>query len=367
MRMLCLLTEAFGGQGGIAKFNRDFLSAMGSHPGLAEIVAVPRHMPLPPEPLPQKLTHIVSGLNSKWLYIRTLFSLWKANQHFDIIFCAHIHLLSIAYVFKFLYKAKLILAIHGVDAWQPTKRWLNDNLVGSVDAIIVVSDVTKQRFLTWARTKQAKIFILPNAVNLSEYGPGPKNSALLNRYGLTGKIVLMTLGRLSPEERYKGFDEIMEVLPLLSKHIHHIAYLIVGDGEDRPRLEAKAQTLGVRDRVVFAGFIPEAEKADHYRLADAFVMPGRGEGFGIVFLEALACGIPVVGSKLDGSRESLRGGALGILVDPRRPDEIQAGVLEALQQPPGVVPAGLDYFSCENFEKRCHRILRQVIESRGAA
>jgi phosphatidylinositol alpha-1,6-mannosyltransferase len=60
-----------------------------------------------------------------------------------------------------------------------------------------------------------------------------------------------------------------------------------------------------------------------------------GEGFGFVFLEALACGIPVVGSRLDGSREALRGGALGILVDPRRPDDIMAGILQALKQPRG--------------------------------
>jgi phosphatidylinositol alpha-1,6-mannosyltransferase len=175
----------------------------------------------------------------------------------------------------------------------------------------------------------------------------------------------MTLDRLAPEERDKGVDEIMELLPVLSMQIPHIAYLIVGDGKDRSRLEGKAQALGVRDRVVFTGFIPEAEKADHYRLADAFVMPGRGEGFGFVFLEALACGIPVVDSKLDGRREAWRGGALGILVDPGRPDQIAAGVLKALQQPRGVIPAGLDYFSCENFEKRCHGVLRQVIKSRG--
>ncbi len=93
--------------------------------------------------------------------------------------------------------------------------------------------------------------------------------------------------------------------------------------------------------------------------------PAGAKGFGFVYLEALACGIPVVGSKLDGSREALRGGALGILVDPRRPDEIQAGVLKALQAAPGVIPPGLDYFSFENFDRRCHRILRQVIKSRG--
>jgi glycosyltransferase involved in cell wall biosynthesis len=95
-------------------------------------------------------------------------------------------------------------------------------------------------------------------------------------------------------------------------------------------------------------------------------MPGRGEGFGFVFLEALACGIPAVGSKLDGSREALRGGALGVLVDPRRPEEIAAGILKALGQPPGVIPPGLDYFSFENFQKRCHAILRQVVNPRGS-
>jgi len=360
MRILCLPTDAFGGQGGIAKFNRDFLRALGSNPDIDEIVVVPRRMPYPPEPLPQKITHIVTGLNNKWLYVKTLWSLWRANHHFDIIFCAHIHLLSIAYVLKLLYKAKLILTIHGIDAWQPTKRWLSNYLIGRVDVIVAVSEVTKQRFMKWAKIKPAKIFILPNAVDLAEYGPGPKNAALLNRYGLTGKVVLMTLGRLASEEKYKGFDEIIEALPGLLSRIPQIAYLIVGDGDDRPRLEAKAKELGVGEQVVFAGFIPEAEKADHYRLADAFVMPGRGEGFGIVFLEAMACGIPVVGSKIDGSREALRDGALGILVDPRRPDEILAGVLQALQQPPGVIPAGLDYFSFENFARRCHQILQQI-------
>ena len=69
--------------------------------------------------------------------------------------------------------------------------------------------------------------------------------------------------------------------------------------------------------MVFAGRVAESEKAAHYRLADAFVMPGYGEGFGIVYLEALACGIPVLASKLDASGEALRDGTMGLLVDPR--------------------------------------------------
>jgi phosphatidylinositol alpha-1,6-mannosyltransferase len=115
--------------------------------------------------------------------------------------------------------------------------------------------------------------------------------------------------------------------------VPNIAYLIVGDGTDHHRLEEKARSLGVHERVVFAGYIPEREKADHYRLADAYVMPGRGEGFGIVYLEALACGVPVVASKLDGSREAVRDGALGILVDPNDAEGIKRGILEALARP----------------------------------
>ena len=77
------------------------------------------------------------------------------------------------------------------------------------------------------------------------------------------------------------------------------------------RLERKAASLGLKGNVVFAGRVSEAEKADHYRLADVFVMPGRQEGFGFVFLEAMACGIPVVASSVDGSREAVLNGELG--------------------------------------------------------
>ena len=113
----------------------------------------------------------------------------------------------------------------------------------------------------------------------------------------------------------KGFDQVMDILPQIRQEIPNIAYLIVGDGSDRSRLEEKAKLMGIADNVVFAGRISESEKADHYRLADVYVMPSHG-GFGIVFLEAMACGIPVIGSKVDGSCEALKHGELGILVDP---------------------------------------------------
>ncbi len=175
----------------------------------------------------------------------------------------------------------------------------------------------------------------------------------------------MSMGRLSADERYKGVDEVMELLPALTESFPDLAYMVVGDGSDRLRLEEKRRRLGLSERVIFTGFIAEAEKAKHYSLADAFVMPGRGEGFGFVFLEAMACGVPVVASSLDGSREAVRDGKLGIVVDPDNRDELKAGILEALTRPRGIVPEGLEYFSYANFERRLHRIIAELTEARG--
>src|SRR5207244_2526638 len=124
--------------------------------------------------------------------------------------------------------------------------------------------------------------------------------------------------------------------------------------------EARAAQRGVADRVVFAGFIPEEAKAEYFRLADAYVMPGRGEGFGIAYLEAMACGTPVVASKLDASREAVMDGRLGILVDPDDQNEVLCGIREALSRPRSV-PKGIEYFSKENFQQRVVRLLMSTL------
>ena len=139
-------------------------------------------------------------------------------------------------------------------------------------------------------------------------GIGPKPAQLIERYGLAGKTVLLTLGRLDARERQKGIDELIELMPSLVSTVPTLVFLIAGDGDDRPRLEAKVAEMGLRDRVKFAGRISEEEKADHYRLCDVYSMAGRQEGFGFVFLEALATGAPVVASELDGSRNAVLDG-----------------------------------------------------------
>jgi asparagine synthase (glutamine-hydrolysing) len=351
-RILVLLTDAFGGHGGIALYNRDLITALCAHPNCAEVVAIPRLMSSQSESQPAKLTYVTDGLGSKPRYIKAALQTVKGNPAFDLIICGHINLVPIAMMLRAWLKVPVLLEIYGIDAWQPTRSRLTNMLVRKVDAFVSISEITYKRFRGWSNLPEQKGFLLPNAIHGEEYGPGPKNPELLKRYGLEGKTVLMTLGRLVSQERSKGFDQVLEVLPELAREIPAIAYLIAGTGDDQRRLAEKAGTLGVAEHVVFTGFIQEEEKADHYRLADVYVMPSSGEGFGFVFLEAMACGIPVVASNADGSREAVRNGALGLLVDPAEPSEIKSGILTALKGRQGTVPTGLEFFSFENFTRR---------------
>ena|SRR5215218_223472 len=361
MRVLVLASDAFGARGGIPKFNRDFLRALLTHPACSEAVAIPRHMPNPAVDLPSGLVYVTSGLDGKLSYIAAVLRTVHRSPAFDLIICGHINLLPISFLLRLWVRAPIVLVIHGIEAWKPTNRLTVDYLIRGISAFISVSQLTKQRFLEWTKLDESKGFLLPNSIEQAHFSPGPKSKALIDRYGLVGKTVLMTLGEMSSYERHKGFDGVLEVLPILSKEIPNVVYLMAGDGPDRQRLERKTRSLGVERRVVFAGFVPEAEKVDHYRLADAYVMPSRGEGFGIVCLEALACGVPVVASKVDGSREAVRAGKLGILVDPGDREDVKAGVLKALGIPKGTVPVGLSYFSYSNFKRRLHHIVDKIL------
>jgi glycosyltransferase involved in cell wall biosynthesis len=278
---------------------------------------------------------------------------------YNVVICGHINLLPVAALAAWLQQAPLVLIIHGVEAWEPHGSALVRGCVRRVDAFVAVSEHSKERFLEWAPLRAEQGHVIPNCIDPEPYGPGPKRDDLLTRYGLNDRTVLLTLGRLSSEEQYKGHDEVLEVLPALAEDVPDVAYLICGDGDDRPRLEAKAERLGIADRVVFAGYVPDDEKADHYRLADAFVMPGSGEGFGIVYLEALACGVPVVASTADASEEAVLGGRIGTVVDPSNLDEFKHGIRSALREDGGV-PEALQHFSFERFTERWHAFLRPL-------
>ena len=364
LRLLVLLTDAFGGHGGIAKFNRDLLNALCAYPGMEEVTALPRAITGDPGVLPDRLIYETQAARGKGAYVYQFGRLLAQRNSFAGVISAHIHLLPLAALAARRYGAPLTRIVHGTEAWRPPRISGLWHSLDWVDTFVSVSLLTKQRLLDWAPLREEQGHIIPNCVDLSKYGPGPKPAPLIERYGLAGRRVIMTLGRLNTAERYKGIDEVLEVMPSLIREMPDLVYLIVGDGDDRFRLESKTRTLGVDTHVVFAGYVREEEKAAHYRLADAFVMPGRGEGFGIVYLEAMACGIPVVASKADASREAVLDGRLGVLTDPSNPQEIRAAIKEALARP-RVVQKQLAHFSFDRFVDRWHTLLPRCLALEG--
>ncbi len=357
---MLLTPDAYGGHGGIAQYNRDSLNALASMSEVEEIITLPRNVPFQPGPIPAKVTYLTAAAGGKIRYFWE--ALCTSKNHIDIMICGHINLLPLAAMLNIKMRAPLALVVHGIDVWRCHKSLLVRQLIGRVAKIWSVSEITRNAMQKWTSLPSSKFTILPNAINLTKYGIGPKNPKLIKRYGLQDKKVLLLLARLNASERYKGVDEVLEVLPNLLEKVPNLSFVVAGDGSDRPRLEQKARTLGISNHVIFTGFVPKSEKSDHFRLADLFVMPGRGEGFGIVFLEALACGVPVVASCLDGSREAVRNGELGRLVDPRNPAELEAAILAGLNDP-HYIPEGLIYYSFPQFQQRVAAAIHEILGS----
>jgi glycosyltransferase involved in cell wall biosynthesis len=256
--------------------------------------------------------------------------------------------------------------IHGIDAWKRHPSPLVRRSIGDVDRFISVSDVTRSRFVEWTGVPRAKIDLVPNCYDPAVFYPATASEAVRRRYGLVGHAVLLTCGRLVGTERSKGFDEVIDVLPDIVRSLPNIRYVIIGDGDDMQRLRDKAKARGVADYVIFTGYVSEAEKVDLYRAADVYVMPSRGEGFGIVFLEALACGMSAIGSAVDGSREALAQGALGRLVDPGDLEQLRDAILTSLAAKRVGTPeltSGIEQFSLAMFRSRIQALLEPSVAS----
>lgn len=365
-RVFALITDAYGGFGGIAVFNRDVLDAICHQPEITSVVAVPRLAPNPPEPLPPKLDYQFAATRGSVAYVASIVKALPYIARCDLIYCAHINLAPLAFVLAKVFRKPTLMALYGIEAWQPTHRRFTNWCALRMDRYYSISEYTKQRFLSWADVDATTIDLLPNAIHLRNYAPGLPDPDVVQRYGLTGKKVLLTLGRIVSRERAKGFDEVLDILPSLLPALPSLVYVIAGDGEYRPVLEDKVKKLGLGAHVVFTGRISEAEKLHLYRAADVYVMPSRGEGFGFVFLEAMACGVPVIASMTDGSRDAVRDGELGLLVHPDDSAGLRTAILAALKAQRGV-PPGLSYFAFPEFARRLVDIMKRTTASSRAA
>jgi phosphatidyl-myo-inositol dimannoside synthase len=175
-----------------------------------------------------------------------------------------------------------------------------------------------------------RIEVVHGGVDPDEFFPAPRAADLVERYGLEGKRVFLTLARL---HAYKGVDVAIDAFEKLARENLDVVYLVCGDGPDRPRLEEHARAAGVADKVVFTGTVPQERLRDHYNLCDAFVLLPRAElatpdleGFGLVFLEAAACGKPSIAGRSGGVSDSA--GETAWMVEPLD----RAAVLDAMRE-----------------------------------
>jgi phosphatidyl-myo-inositol dimannoside synthase len=323
VRVQMLLTDAFGSSGGISRFNRDFLAALNACSCVERVHVLPRLITEPiEEVIPEAIILNRKAACGKLAFASQLLRHTVCGQRTDLVICGHLHLLPFAWLAARHHQSRLALIVHGFEAFGSSRHTLSNLIVDRIDAVIAVSRYTADRFVQWSNVARDRCFILANCVDVSRFTPGERKRSLVDRYGLHASTVILTVGRMAAGERYKGFDEVIEVMPQLLRRFPELKYLVVGDGNDRQRLEAKAKVLGLSNDVIFAGHIPENEKVAHYNLAHAFVMPSHGEGFGIALIEAAACGIPIIGSSTDGARDALLDGRLGRMVDPKKPNEL---------------------------------------------
>jgi phosphatidylinositol alpha-1,6-mannosyltransferase len=331
VRVLALVTEAFGGHGGIAQYNRDFLSALARCDRVGDVIVLPRRTATSVSTLPPGVRQL-RPVESKLGY--SLSTLWTAmtQQPIEVVFCGHLNMAPLAAGICRVLNVPLWLQVHGIEVFWREPSALKRRSVQSARIVTAVSRHTRRRLLHWVGIDPARVKVLPNTVN-PQYQPGPKPAYLIDRHAAGGKKVLLTVSRLDSRERYKGHDRIIRTLPRVLQQHPDTIYLIVGDGDDRPRLESLAVECGVAKHVQFAGLVPPEELPHYFRLADVFVLPSTGEGFGIVFLEAMATGVRVIGGSQDGSRDALCDGAVGTLVNPENAEELTSAILAALDDP----------------------------------
>jgi phosphatidylinositol alpha-1,6-mannosyltransferase len=298
-----------------------------------------------------------------------LAALRAAGRKPALVIALHPHLAPIQWAMKTRGgKFRSIVFTHGVEVWQPL-GWPRGAALRRADLVIGPSADTVQHLVSDQQILLGKVQRLP-------WGLDPEFEARLAAavplspppgFPRSGRIIL-TVGRWDPAERYKGADTLIAALPHVLKVAPDASLVLVGDGDDRPRFEQLARDLGVSEHAHFLhGLTPEQLFAC-YANCDVFALPSRGEGFGLVFLEAMALAKPVIGGAHGGIPDIVEDGVTGLLV-PHGDVERLAQALESLLSNPNQAmemgARGRDRleknFSFAQFQSHLTQILNNVL------
>ena len=375
--VLYLFPQLALSSGGIQAVNEDTLRAVArARPDARHRVLL--YLNRTPPPLPRgaggDVRALPCGLPSRRLTklrFAGVFARLLAARRPDFVVVGHVDLAPLAWLAKRAMGVPYVVWAYGIEVWGLRAR-LRAAGLRSADRIVAISRYTAREVAALDTGRPDRTVIVPPAVG-NRFRPGP-GETLRRHLGLAGSRVLLTVGRLSAAERYKGVDTVLRALPQVLAHAPDVRYVVAGGGGDLPRLRALAARLGVAQATVFAGAPPDGDMPDYYNACDLFVMPSRREGFGIVFAEALACGKPVVAAAAGGAPDAVLDGGLGRLVEPGDADATARAVLDflagrwptPLTDPARLRRACLEHFGFPAFERRVQHLVGSVAPPRPA-
>ncbi len=298
-----------------------------------------------------------------------LAALRAAGRHPALVIALHPHLSPIVSAMR-ARGGKFHSAIftHGIEVWKPL-GWPRGPALRSADLVLAPSADTVQHLIS-------EQHILPQKIQRIPWGLDPEFEARVAasidappppNFPRAGKIIL-TVGRWDRAEQYKGADTLIAALPRILQTTPQASLVLVGDGDDRPRLEQLASDLKISEQTHFLRGLTSEQLFTCYAACDVFALPSRGEGFGLVFLEAMAHAKPVIGGAHGGIPDIVEDGVTGTLV-PHGNAERLADALQFLFANPDrareMGAHGKDRveknFSFEQFQLRLARILDGVL------
>jgi phosphatidyl-myo-inositol dimannoside synthase len=267
---------------------------------------------------------------------------WLAQHPTDVVFVSRASRLLRDVVPAAAHCAPVVLSVHELGGRHtrrgPVGRWRVRRRYGLDRATRVVVNSADTHERVASLRARAPIAVVHPGVDTAAFAPSAEGrERAREKLGVAGRRVLLTVSRLAAN---KGHARVIDALPALRGRFPDLVYLVVGQGGERERLEAHAAARGVADAVRFDGLVDDTRA--YYAACDVFAMPsGRvdaggakaGEGFGISYVEAGACGVPVVASSSGGGAEVVIDGETGCVVDPRDPAALERAIAGLLDDP----------------------------------
>jgi len=266
-------------------------------------------------------------------------------------------------------RMKSIVCTHGVEVWEPLGS-LRRRALRHANLVLAPSKDTSEHVATVQGVARERIRVLPWGLDPQFEAFVAAGSHLSPPADFPHGRVILTVGRWLAPERYKGMDTLITALPRLLMQWPDLHIVLAGSGDDRPWLEDLAEKSGVMMHVHFLSGLSYTEIAACYTACDIFALPSRGEGFGFAYLEAMACGKPVIGGAHGGAPEIIQDGVTGYLVPHGDSIQLATAIQTLLADPAHAKEMGArgkrtveQEYRFQSFAKSLKKILRDQCES----